>query len=135
MAETSVTRTIDRDAGAVWALLADFGDVGWIPVAENVVVEGEGVGMYRQIPMGDGDPVIETLVAIDHDARVLTYSLENSPFPVSSYLAVCTVSDAADGATVEWVVTFEPTGEEAEAAGGIQMIYDLMAGWIADATA
>jgi len=135
MAQTTVTRTIDRDAGAVWALLADFGDIGWIPMAENVEVVGEGVGMRRLIPAGDGDPIAEALVDIDHDGRVLTYSIENPPFPVSSYLAVCTVTDTADGAAVEWVVTFEPTGEEADAAGAIAAIYDMMAGWLADATA
>lgn len=135
MAETTVVRSVDRDADAVWALLADFGDIGWIPMAENVVLDGEGVGMRRLIPAGDGDPIAEALLGLDDDGRVLTYSIENPPFPVSSYVAVCTVSGTADGATIEWVVTFDPTGEEADAAAAIEAIYDMMAGWIADATA
>jgi hypothetical protein len=135
MAVITVVKKLDRDANDVWSLLANFGDVAWIQMAENVTVEGEGVGMRRFIPIGDGPPIVETLDAIDHDGRVLTYSIENNPLPTSQYQAVCSVTADGEGTRVQWVVTFEPIGEEAEVSGMIDGVYGMMADWITDATA
>jgi hypothetical protein len=134
MAEVTVIQDLDRDASEVWGLLAKFGDVGWIQMADNVTVEGDGVGMRRFIPMGDGAPIIETLDAIDPERRTLTYSIENNPLPTSQYQAVCSVTGDGDGTRVQWVVTFEPIGEADEVSGMIESVYVMMAGWIADAT-
>lgn len=134
MAEVVVVRELDRDPRDVWTLLAEFGDVGWIPMAERVTLEGEGVGMRRHLHAGDGDPIIETLDAIDHDGRVLTYSIENNPLPTSEYRAVCSVAAVDDGTRIQWVVTFEPMGDGDEIAAMIEAVYDMMLGWIADAT-
>ena len=135
MASVTVARNLARDPNEVWALLANFGETQWIPMADHVTLEGEGVGMRRLLHMEGAEPIIEQLDAIDHDARVLTYSIENNPLPTSEYQAVCTVSAARGGTQIEWVVTFEPIGDEAEVAGMISAVYDMMAGWIADATA
>jgi hypothetical protein len=135
MADVTVTRSLDRDPSAVWALLANFGDTDWIPMADHVTLEGEGVGMRRLLHMEGAEPIIEQLDAIDHDARVLHYSIENNPLPTSEYRAVCTVTEDGDGTSIEWVVTFVPIGDEGEVAGMISGVYDMMAGWIADATA
>jgi hypothetical protein len=135
MADVTVARNLERDPNEVWALLANFGDTHWIPMADHVTLEGEGVGMRRLLHMEGSEPIIEQLDAIDHDGRVLTYSIENNPLPTSAYQAVCTVSADGEGAQIEWVVTFEPIGDEAEVAGMISGVYDMMAGWIADATA
>jgi hypothetical protein len=134
MAQVTVVRELDRDVGEVWALLANFGDVGWIQMADNVTVEGSGAGMRRCIPMGDAPPIIETLDAIDPDGRTLTYSIENNPLPTSQYQAVCSVAGDADRTRIQWVVTFAPIGDADEVGGMIEGVYDMMAGWIADAT-
>jgi len=134
MADVTVTRNLERDPNDVWALLANFGETHWIPMADHVTLEGEGVGMRRLLHMEGSDPIIEQLDAIDHDARVLQYSIENNPLPTSGYRAVCTVAEDGDGTLIEWVVTFEPLGDEAEVAGMISAVYDMMAGWIVDAT-
>ena len=134
MGEVTVTRNLERDPAEVWALLADFGETGWIPMADKVTLEGEGVGMRRLLHMEGAEPIIEQLDAIDHEQRVLTYSIENNPLPTKTYQAVCTVAAEGDGTVIEWVVTFEPIGDESEVAGMISSVYDMMAGWIADAT-
>jgi len=135
MAETTVTRTIAERPDAVWALLADFGNVSWIPGTDNTVVEGDGPGMRRLIPAGDGDPIDEQLHSIDHAARVFVYTVDNSPMPTTEYRSTCTVRAAGDGTEVEWAVTFEPIGEEQEAAAVIDMVYGMMAEWIGTALA
>jgi hypothetical protein len=135
MGEVTVSRSLERDPAEVWALLANFGETGWIPMADKVTLEGEGVGMRRLLHMEGAEPIIEQLDAIDHDQQVLTYSIENNPLPTSEYRAVCTVSADGDGTLIEWVVTFVPIGDEDEVAGMIGAVYDMMAGWIVDATA
>ena len=134
MGEVTVSRSLERDPAEVWALLANFGETGWIPMADKVTLEGDGVGMRRLLHMEGSEPIIEQLDAIDHDQHVLTYSIENNPLPTSEYRAVCTVSADGDGTRVEWVVSFVPIGDEAEVAGMIGAVYDMMAGWIVDAT-
>jgi carbon monoxide dehydrogenase subunit G len=134
MAEITVARTITSDPGAVWALLADFGDIAWIPGVEGVTLEGEGEGMRRRIPIPDAEPITEQLESLDPDERVLVYTITNNPIPTSSYRSVCTVSGAGDGTTIEWAVEFEPIGDEAEVGAMIEGVYGMMAGWIEDAT-
>ena len=134
MAETTVVRTIERDPDAVWGVLAAFDEVAWIPV-DGVTVEGDGIGTRRFLPNADGPPIIEQLDAIDHDARVLRYSIENNPIPTSEYRVVCSVRPDGGGATLEWTVTFETSADETEVAAMIDGAYSMLAGWLADATA
>lgn len=132
MASTTVTREIAGEAAAVWALLADFGDVSWIPLAEGVVVEGSGPGMRRTIQGPEGPPVVERLIGIESDRRTLTYSIdENNPLPVRSYEATVRVSPAgAAGSAITWDVSFAPRGDVAVAEQAIAAIYGLMATWL-----
>jgi carbon monoxide dehydrogenase subunit G len=135
LAETMITRTINVNPDAAWDLLADFGDVRWIPGIDGVVVDGDGPGMHRRIPVGAGDPIDEQLLSIDHDTRVLVYSIENNPMPTTEYRAACTVRPSGDGTEIQWSVTFEPIGDEGEVAGIIQSVYGMMAEWIETALA
>lgn len=132
MASITVTREIGGDPAVVWALLADFGDVSWIPLAEGVVVEGSGPGMRRTIQGPEGPPVVERLIAIESGRRTLTYSIdENNPLPVQSYEATVRVSSAgAAGSAIIWDVSFEPRGDVAAAQEAITAIYGLMATWL-----
>ncbi len=49
MVEVSVEGELEFSAKEVWAVIADFGNVDWIPGVEKVDLEGEGVGMIRHI--------------------------------------------------------------------------------------
>jgi len=132
MTTITITKEIGAPAARVWSMLADFGNVSWIPVAGEVVVEGSGPGMRRRIPGGAGTPIVERLVSIAPDERTLRYSIdENNPLPVHRYEATARVSPAEDGrATICWDVSFEPAGDEAHAKQAIVAIYDLMATWL-----
>lgn len=133
MPTVTVTKRISADPQAIWSLLADFGNVKWIPVAGDVRVEGDGPGMRRYIGATGDSPVVERLVSIDHDARSLTYSIdENNPLPVSDYVSTVVVSGDTE-ATVSWTVNYEPTGPDEAARQDIDMIYGVMAGWLGEA--
>lgn len=132
MASLTVTKEIAAPAAKVWALLADFGNVSWIPMAAGVVVDGSGPGMRRLIRGGGSDPIVERLVSIEPGQRTLCYSIdENNPMPVHRYETTVRVSPIGAGRTaIEWDVSFEPSGDEADAASAIRAIYDMMAKWL-----
>ena len=133
MATLTVSKHIAAPAEAVWAILADFADVGWIPGAGDVQVVGEGPGMRRTIRGSGATPVTETLIWVEPDRHALSYEIANSPLPVSRFQAVVTVATSNQnnaGSTATWDVEYEPIGDGANARGGIELIYDSMAGWL-----
>ena len=132
VASITIVKEVAAPAAAVWALLADFGNVSWIPMAAGVVVEGSGPGMLRHIRGAGAEPVVERLVSIEPERRTLAYSIDrNNPMPVSRYEA--TVRLTADGdrrSVIRWDVSFDPTGQEPDAVAAIEMIYEMMAAWL-----
>jgi hypothetical protein len=136
MPKFTVRRQIAAPAEAVWAILADFGDVAWIPVAGEVQVEGTGPGMRRTIHGTGETPVIETLEWLRPEDKALAYEIENNPLPVGRFQAVATVSDSTGpSSAVTWDIDYELLGDDETARGGIELIYDAMAGWLEDAAA
>ncbi|MED5810840.1 SRPBCC family protein [Mycolicibacterium sp. 050232] len=134
-----ITKHIDAPAVAVWALLADFGNVKWIPVAGRVDTDGQGVGMRRLI-YGSGDsPAVETLTGMDADRMILSYRITNNPLPVSRFEAVVTLDGhtSTDTTTITWSVDYDPAqGTTAEAAHDtVESVYAMIAGWLGEAAA
>jgi len=137
MARIVVTKELDAEAAAVWKLLANFGDVSWIPVADRVDVDGDGVGMRRLIHGAGEHPVIETLTYLNPDRMEVGYSITNNPLPVSRFDAVVAVHPKPPGSGIKWEVDYEPLGStdaDAQAArDAVEAVYEMMAGWLADA--
>ena len=132
----TVSKHIAAPAEAVWAILANFASVDWIPGAGEVHVQGEGPGMRRIIHGSAATPVIETLIWVKPDQNALSYEIANSPLPVSRFRAVVTVTKnggADAGSTATWDINYEPVGDNASARDGIELIYGTMAGWLEDA--
>jgi len=135
MSTIAIRKQLGVPAGAVWATLADFGNVEWIPGAGDVVVEGDGPGMQRVLAGGGPTPIVERLLWIEHATRKLCYEITDNPLPVRRFVAVATVLDGGTDSgvsTVAWEVDFEPDGDEDAARGAIEAVYGLMAGWIED---
>ncbi|MEB4212134.1 SRPBCC family protein [Mycobacterium sp. 94-17] len=134
MPRFTVTRRLTASPEAVWAVLADFGNVGWIPGPGDVRVEGEGAGMRRFIAASSEKPVIETLIWIDPDRRALSYEIANNPMPVSRFVVVNTVHDTEsdEESSVDWDIDYSPIGNDAAAREAIEGVYGLMAGWVQD---
>jgi Polyketide cyclase / dehydrase and lipid transport len=130
MATITVSKQLAVSADALWAMLADFGNVSWIPGVSGVRVEGQGPGMSRMISGSSGDPIVETLLWIKPDGRALAYEIKNNPLPVSRFQAVVTVTehDGIDGracnpasgptSLATWDVDYDPEGDDAAARDG-----------------
>jgi len=139
MARIAIVEEVDAPAAAVWALLADFADVSWIPVAKRVEIAGEGIGMTRSIYGGGDVPAVETLTLLDHDERRLGYTIADIPLPASRFEALVSVTTAETGAAVRFDVDYDPLGptdSDADAARqAVEAVYGMIAGWLADAAA
>jgi hypothetical protein len=136
MSEASVKRVLDVPAQKVWDLIADFGDVSWMPAGTQVEIEGDGPGMARLIG-ADEQTIREVLESRDAETRTLVYTIpEGIPFPVTGYRATMIVGDSGDGCELEWRCSFEPDGvSEEQAVGIIEGMYGAMIGWVADRAA
>lgn len=132
MATARVTRALDVPAGALWKLVAAFGDTSWMPGGAKVTLYSSGPGMERRIAAGPDKVIRERLEFADAASRTLVYTIpENVPFPVKDYRATMRVREKGAGSELDWSVTFTPVGaSEADARKAIEGMYGLMIGWI-----
>jgi hypothetical protein len=135
MVEVQVQRELEFGAGTVWALLADFGNVSWVPGVEKVELEGEGVGMIRHLTVPVFPQLHERLDAIDHEKMILDYSI-----PAVAYIQVKNYNARAHVVELEgercrliWSCTAEADGvDDAQAAAKTEAFYEAIITWIDD---
>ncbi len=100
---------------------------GLHPAVEKSTTEGEGEGAVRRLSITGGGTIIERLESVNDDERRYSYSIVDSPLPVSNYKATISVREQGDGSAtvVEWSSEFSPSGaSESDAAKVVQGIYD-----------
>ncbi len=135
MVELTVVRNIGASVDAVWAVLDDYGNLSWIPGADNVEVIGEGVGMTRRLHMpGLDSPIDETLTAKDSAAKTFSYTIpKNAVIPFDDYNATVSVTGDTGSATVNWYCSFD-RGDvpEGDAKSMIEGSYTMMLDALAD---
>ena len=117
MSEVTETGSFAVPAARLWEFVADFGGIDKIMDGiEGCVVEGEGVGARRTIPAPNGS-IVESLDVLDHDQKILTYSIVSGPMPFKDYSATMSViADGDDACRLAWTGTFEPNGVPVEKA-------------------
>jgi len=133
MIEIIVMRDVDFPADKVYAAVADFGSVGWMNGVAKVEIEGDGVGMVRNIFVSpDAAPVREQMTARDDDAMRIGYVItEGNPLPVDNYSATVTVVPTGSGCRVEWAGSFEAKGiDDATAKASVEGMYGVMIDWL-----
>jgi len=134
MAHLVVREEIDATEDRLWRVVADFGNVRWIPGGESARTEGSGPGMVR-ILGAEGAEIRERLESRDDSARTIVYTIPTGlRLPITDYRATMTVRSAAERrSTLEWSCTFTPAGiPEAEAKAQVENLYRMMIGWIRD---
>jgi hypothetical protein len=134
MASVMVKGEIEVPAERLWRLVADFGDVRWIPGGEGARTEGSGPGMVRILSMGPTE-IRERLESRDDAAQTIVYTIpQGLPMPIRDYRATMTVRATGDRSSVlEWACTFEPDGApEPDAKAQVENLYGMMIGWIRD---
>lgn len=135
MVEFSLKRDFEISADDVWAMLANFGDISWIPALEKVELEGEGVGMIRHVTAPGMPELHERMDAIDHETMTLDYSVPEVEYlHVENYTARAQVTSLGDQrCRVHWSCKSEPVGiDVAEATANTAAFYEMIMSWIAD---
>ena len=102
--------TLDAAPEKVWDLIGNFvGLPAWHPaVASTAMVQGDNnvVGSMRQVVTKDGAKLLEKLQAYSAADHSMTYSIVDSPLPVTDYLSTLSVAKDGEKAVVTWESDF-----------------------------
>jgi len=126
MAKINMKTNLNVAADEVWKLIGGFNTLpDWHPAIEKSQLEEEG--SMRRLSLTGGGTIVEKLEQLDDSERVYTYSIIDSPLPVSNYTATIRVKEDGEGkTTVEWSSEFEAKGAaENEAMDVIAGIYQV----------
>lgn len=123
MAKVSMSTDLNVSADLVWKLIGGFNALpDWHPAVEKS--ELTEAGQTRTLSIAGGGKIVEKLEEVDESARTYSYSIVDSPLPVSNYTATIKVTGEGDKSTIEWSSEFEPAGvPDNEAMKAIQDIY------------
>ena len=123
MAKVSMSTDLNVSADQVWKMIGGFNALpDWHPAVEKSELTEEG--QTRTLSLAGGGTIVEKLVQVDDGARTYTYSIVDSPLPVSNYTATIKVSGEGDNSTIEWSSEFNAEGaSEDDAMSAIAGIY------------
>ena len=127
MARVYVSSVINAPAAKVWARVRDFNGLpNWHPgIAESRIENGEPadkVGCIRNFSLRNGDRLREKLLGLSDFEMFCTYSILDSPMPLTDYVATLRLTPVTEGERtfIEWSADFACTPErEAELVAGI----------------
>ncbi|MGL4439409.1 MAG: SRPBCC family protein [Bosea sp. (in: a-proteobacteria)] len=120
MARVYVSSIIDAPVAKVWAKVRDFNALPrWVPaVRESRIENGEPadkVGCVRDFYLNNGDHLREKLLGLSDYDMFCTYSILESPMPLTDYIATLRLTPVTDGdkTFAEWTAEFECAPEVA----------------------
>ena len=120
MVSTKAAADINVRPDELWQLIGGFGSLpDWVPgVSQSKLADG---GRVRYLSDPQGQSFVERLETYDSSVHTYTYSILESPIPVSNYLATIAVTPTNGGkqSHVEWYARYIPSGISEEAAGEI----------------
>lgn len=100
----------------VWGTIGDPGAISqWHPAIATSELSGDA----RLCTLPDGAQIHERIDSVDPTTRSCTYSIVESPLPMSGYVSTIQVSEEGSGSAVDWTASFEPNGASAEDVAGI----------------
>jgi hypothetical protein len=125
VAKVYVSTVLGAPAARVWARVRDFnGMPGWHPaIAESRIENGEPsdrIGCVRDFRLRNGDRLREKLLGLSDFDLFCTYSILDSPMPLTNYVATLRLTPVTDGdrTFAEWTAEFDCAPErEAELIG------------------
>ena len=120
MTDVHTSSVINAPADRVWATVRDFNALpDWMPPVVDSRIEGSGpsdrVGCVRAFRMADGGALRERLLALSDYEYSCTYSILDSPMPVTNYVATLRLFPVTDGnrTFIEWSARFDCPPDEA----------------------
>ncbi len=122
MPRVYVSSVIDAPAAKVWERVRDFNALPrWHPLIRDSRIENgepsDKVGCIRDFHLQNGERIREKLLGLSDYDMFCTYSILESPMPLTDYIATLRLTPVTDGnrTFVEWTAEFDC--EEAEAEG------------------
>lgn len=114
MARVYVSSVINASAARVWARVRDFNGLpNWHPaIAESRIENGEPadkVGCIRNFTLRNSDRLREQLLGLSDYDMFCTYSILDSPMPLTNYVATLRLTPVTDQdrTFVEWSADFD----------------------------
>ena len=114
MARVYTSSVINASAGRVWARVRDFNGLSnWHPaIAESRIENGEPadkVGCIRNFSLRNGDRLREQLLGLSDFDMFCTYSILDSPMPLTNYVATLRLTPITDQdrTFIEWSADFD----------------------------
>jgi uncharacterized protein YndB with AHSA1/START domain len=121
MPRVYVSSVIDAPAAKVWERIRDFNGLPrWHPrIRDSRIENGEPadrVGCVRDFHLQNGDRLREKLLGLSDYDMFCTYSILESPMPLTDYVATLRLTPVTDGdrAFIEWSAEFECAETDAE---------------------
>jgi uncharacterized protein YndB with AHSA1/START domain len=128
MAKVNLTTELPVPVETVWGMIGNFNALArWHPAVEKSEELKEGKATVRKLSLRGGGTIVERLESKDDKGHTYSYSILESPLPVSGYKSQLKVRPGknASSCTVEWSSEFEPTtAPENEAVKAIRGIYE-----------
>ncbi len=120
MARVYVSSVIDAPATKVWEKIRDFNALPrWHPrIRESRIENGEPsdkVGCVRDFRLQNGDRLREKLIGLSDYDMFCTYTILESPMPLSDYIATLRLTPISDGdrTFIEWTAEFDCAADAA----------------------
>lgn len=120
MPTITISSVIDAPVDDVWAKIRDFNGLpSWHPrMVESEIEDGlpsDRIGCVRKFKIVSGATIREKLLAFSDADRSVTYSIVETPQPISNHKATLTLKPVTDGnrTFAEWTATFDAPAEEA----------------------
>ena len=123
MTKVSMSTDLNVSADKVWKLIGGFNALpDWHPAVEKSELEEEG--QQRRLSLVGGGTIIERLENIDEDSRTYSYTIADSPLPLTNYKSTIKVTGEGENCTVEWSSDFAVAGtSEGEGMEAVRGIY------------
>jgi hypothetical protein len=129
MARVYASSVINASAARVWTRVRDFNGLSnWHPaIAESRIENGEPadkVGCIRNFSLRNGDRLREQLLGLSDYDMFCTYSILDSPMPLTNYVATLRLTPITDQERtfIEWSADFDcapdKEGELVSSIGG-----------------
>ena len=127
MARVYISSVIDAPVARVWDKVRDFNALPrWHPAIRDSRIENgeppDRVGCIRDFHLQNGDRIREKLLGLSDFDYFCTYSILESPMPLTGYVATLRLTPVTDGdrTFAEWTAEFDCAPEaEADLVWGI----------------
>lgn len=121
MPRVYISSVIDAPAARVWERIRDFNGLArWHPAIRDSRIENgepaDRVGCVRDFHLQNGDRLREKLLGLSDYDMFCTYSILESPMPLTDYVATLRLTPITDGdrTFAEWTAEFDCAENEAE---------------------